>query len=498
MKSFISIFLVIVMLLSFVACSGGTEDKKNPNVSKDTTSSNEPNKSDIVYEEDDLPDDLNFGGQVVNFLAQNSADKNTEICTEELNSDIVNDSVYNRERFIEDRLNIELEPILVTFGDINIELERQMASDEDMYQICAHATSDFSKSVFKAYFYDLYELNYLNFDKPWWSQTFNDESEILDSLYFTTGSLALSLLRYTFAIFYNKTLAENNAEDIPELLDLYNMVESGDWTFDKLNQLSSTIFIDNNGNDTPDEEDTYGIGMQRAIGVDTMWSSFDIDVLAPDGEGWFELVVSTEKLYSAMEMVNNLLYNNTGCYNSGTSDEDLDTLAAMFASDNLLFMNNSLDAIETATLRNMQSDYGILPFPKYDSKQDNYYSYSHDWYTTFAIPNTNRNPDVAAAVLEAMASYSYRDTVPAYLDTALKGKYMSDPQSRRMIDLVVEGFKVDASWIYLKTIGADFPTTFRRMLSDNKTNYSSEYATASRNVKMRLKAQKIDFEAKLG
>ncbi|MBR6558756.1 MAG: hypothetical protein IKT70_07065 [Clostridia bacterium] len=500
MKKILSLFLVFVMMFSFVACSGGDDSSKGTKPG-DTTASNDPDNNGIEYEKDDLPDDLNFGGQVVRFLLEKrsategkaSSDKD-DVFTEELNSDVVNDSIYNREKYVEERIGVELEPVYIdprNGGDYEKTVEKQIAADEDEYQLLGYITFAFTRFVFMDYLNDLYELNYLDLEKPWWSQTFNAEAEVMDGLYVTTGSLSLSLTRALFAIFYNKSLAESNSEKYPELLDLYNVVENGDWTFDKMCELGSTIYIDNNGSTTADSEDTFGLGFQKGIGIDFIWSSFDISVLSPDEDGWFELDVPTEKLYSALDMLTNLLYNTTGCFVAGYDDDNLDILSAMFASNNLLFMNNSLEAIESTTLRNMQSDYGILPTPKYDEKQNEYYSYAHDSYISFAIPKTNRNPDTAAAVLEAMASYAYRDTEPAYLDTALKGKYMSDPQSRKMLDLVVDGFKVDAAWIYLETLSAEYPANFRIMISNNKTNYASQHATMERKVKNALKMFKV-------
>ena len=491
MKKFISILLMFVMIFSFVACSSGDDNSKNTGSADDTTGYKGPNDNGIEYEEDDLPDDLDFGGQSVKFLmSKRKSDIDIAgVFTEELTSDIVNDSIYNREQYVEERLKVEIEPIYIdpTVGDFEKELEKMIASDEDMYQLLGYITFAFTRFVFMDYFNDLYSLDYINLEKPWWSQTFNEEAEVMGGLYITTGSLSLSLTRYMFAIFYNKALANSNSETSPELLELYDIVEKGDWTFDKMYELGNSIYIDNNGNDTADEEDSFGLGFQRAIGTDSIWSSFDINILSTTDDGWFELDVPTEKMYSALGTMVNLLHNTTGCFVAGGDDQDLEKLSAMMASDNLLFMNNKLHAIESETLRNMQSDYGILPFPKYDEKQTNYYTYAHDSYHSFAIPKTNQKPDVAAAVLEAMASYAYRDTEPAYLDTALKGKYMSDPQSRKMLDLVVDGFKVDAAWIYLETLSAEYPSKFRMMMDGNQTNFASAHATMSKKVNNALK-----------
>jgi len=138
----------------------------------------------------------------------------------------------------------------------------------------------------------------------------------------------------------------------------------------------------------------------------------------------------------------------------------------------------------------MTDEYGLIPFPKYDDKQEDYYSYPYDEYMSFAIPFTNPNPEVAAAVLEALASYSYRDTVPAYLDLALKGKYMNDPQSRTMVDYIVNGFTLDTSWIYIFTIGSSYPSGYRNNIQENDRTFASDHASKSKSVEIALKAYK--------
>ncbi|MBR5452739.1 MAG: hypothetical protein IKV54_01535, partial [Clostridia bacterium] len=440
MRSFICILMTVVMLLSFASCAGGSgDDTKTPTTTAPTTDRNDINNVPAIeYEDDDLPDDLDFGGMKVTIISEGDKYKIHDICTDELNSDIVNDSIYNRERYVEERLGVEIENMRVKHGDdLENELVKQHSSDDDTFQIAAYSTFAFTRLIFDGYFHDLYGVNYINTDKPWWSSSFNSEAEIDDKLFVTTGSLSLSLTRYLYAIFYNKDLAKDyiNADNgkYADLANLYTLVEDGKWTFDKMYELGSSIYVDNNGNTERDAEDIYGLGFQSGISVDTFWSSFDIDIYGKTEDGWFELIVDTEKVYNAMEKLNNMIHNTSGCYNFGVSDGALEDLADSFADNTVLFMNNKLIAIESTTLRNMQSDYGILPFPKYDEKQDGYYSFAHDSYVSFAIPRTNRNYNASGAVLEALASYTYRETEPAYLDTALKGKYMSDPQSRRML-----------------------------------------------------------------
>ncbi len=171
--------------------------------------------------------------------------------------------------------------------------------------------------------------------------------------------------------------------------------------------------------------------------------------------------------------------------------EDVGTV---FANGQNLFMVGMLGLAEEPALRNMTDDYGILPYPKYDLSQKEYYSYSYDEYRVFSIPVTNEEPEIAGAVLEAMASYSYRNTSPIYLDQVLKGKYMSDANSRRSVDILVDGFMLDAAWVYIDTLTNKYTPLFRNMIMDGDTNWASEHQSRLPKIKFYLKYYKEQFE----
>ena len=486
MKRIISILLLLALTLSFAACSGGSEGKPSDSTGPqgNTADTTTPGTT-IYYEPDELPENLDFGGEKVVLLAPKDSKYEKELSVEDLSSEAVNDSIYNREKFVEERLGIELE---VAYGGVDDAILKQATSGDNDYQIYTGGTVFFSKHCFNGSFADLYTLDYLDFDKPWWSKNFTDAAEMKGHLYIATGSLALSVPRFTFALYYNKALAEDYVDSIPELADLYSIVEAGDWTFDKLIGITSNIYQDLNGNTERDSEDLYGMLFNHGIAFDTIWSAFDITIFSRDTEeGWFYLDVNEDRFYAILDKVIDYGHRTVGTMIDPGDDKALQTtMAEKFASGSALFMSNKLHVAEEEILRNMQDEYGILPFPKYDDQQAGYYSFAHDQYLSFAIPAANPNPNTAAAVLEALSSYAYRDTVPAYLDLALKGKYMSDAKSREMIDLVISGFKIDSSWIYCETLGA-FGSPFRGVIVEPSDNYASTYASCKRNIEKYLK-----------
>ncbi len=495
MKRFLSILLALAMLIPLIACSGGNDDKPSKDTGSKVTTA-EKDSAAIQYEEDDLPD-LDFEGQTVTVLMGENSILEGDFSVEELTSNPINDSIYNREMFVEDRLGVEIEAFYP--DDFATEVNKQINAQEDTYQIYGQITFRFAELVFDGTLIDLYSVEHLDLEKPWWSQTFADSAETCGELLMATGSITTSLVRSLFAVYYNKNIALDYVESTPELSDLYGLVNSGKWTFDKFIELGEGLYRDLNGNSEEDLEDFYGIGIKANLQIDPIFSSFDISALNRTDDGWFEFNENGEKLISAMEMMHDALYNTKGCFSDNYDSNETwiadDKYDEMFAGGTILFNVNRLYSAECEALRNMTDDYGVLPYPKYDEAQKEYYSHAHDQYISFGIPSTNQNPDVSGAVLEALASYSYRETEPIYLDMVLKGRYMSDPQSRKMIDIVVDGFKVDPAWIFITTISDSCTGDVRDMLAEGETNYASFYESEKRVVARKLKTFRSVYES---
>jgi len=500
-KRILCLFLAILLVIPFASCG---ENEPVGDQGKDTTASdttNAPVSDEIYYEPDELPE-LDFGGETVTFLSPDSEDGGfsffeTQFTVEELSSNILNDSIYNRELYVEDRLGVEIENIKVV--EIDTEIEKIMNSGDETYDAVISTGTFLSNCGLKGYLLDLYEVEHIDLDKPWWSQNFSDEAEILGELYLATGAIFQSLIRSTYAVYYNKNLALDYVESTPELSDLYGLVDSGKWTIDKFIELGGDVYVDMNGNSTRDLDDIYGIAYDKYTPVYAFWSGFDVGIFSRTQDGWFEFDVNTDKLYTSLDKIFTVLYRLEGSITAdvGTTAEtsySCDYPEVHFASGTNLFLVERLGFTEKESMRNMQDDYGVLPYPKYDENQKDYYSFSNTSFAAVAIPVLNSSPKMAGAVIEAMASYSYRETRPLYLDTVLKGQYMSDPDSRRMIDIVIDGITIDAAWIYYDTLSNKYTEEFLLLLRDKKETYSSTHESAKRKINTILKTYKKQLE----
>ena len=108
----------------------------------------------------------------------------------------------------------------------------------------------------------------------------------------------------------------------------------------------------------------------------------------------------------------------------------------MFEENRGLFWITNLQMV--IRLREMETDFGIAPCPKYDETQKDYSNVVWFVGSYSAIPVSAESIDNSGFILEAMAAKSREVLRPAYYETALSLKYLRDEESIAMLDLVID------------------------------------------------------------
>jgi hypothetical protein len=126
----------------------------------------------------------------------------------------------------------------------------------------------------------------------------------------------------------------------------------------------------------------------------------------------------------------------------------------------------------------MQSDYGILPMPKYEESQEGYSSYMHVGHAScMAIPMTCTNTEFIGQVLEDMAFYSYKTLRHEFYETTVTLKSSRDAESYDMLtDYIYQNIVVDLA-IVMSDSGLGIDSSLRSMLINAKTNLASMFAS---------------------
>ena len=82
---------------------------------------------------------------------------------------------------------------------------------------------------------------------------------------------------------------------------------------------------------------------------------------------------------------------------------------------------------------------------------------------------------MSAAILECMASESYRTVSPALFEVALKVKYAGDNDASEMYDIIRGSNVFDIGRIFNDSVNGRTYSLFRSCLMDNKAAWISTY-----------------------
>lgn len=420
---------------------------------------------------DNLPDQK-FEGRPFVILTQ--TEKRDDYIVEESSADVLEDSIFLRNEKIQERFDIEIQVTDTdAYDTVKSMVIKSVTSGDDEYQLVSYHVCSAGQMVGKQkYLYNLNNVNYLDFSRPWWS-----ESTVKDLTYdgvtlLAVGDVALSAMYATYCMFFNKSLASDY-----NMNDMYGLVQRGEWTIDKLEELTKDVYVDD-GNGKRDNKDFYGYAMSNGSPVNTFLWAFDNPVYKKNSEDQLEYVFKTEKVGEIINRVYGLLFDNPGTFCRDYAQVNTSTAEDMYRKNQVLIVPGTF---ETAIKwRDLEMDYGIIPYPKWDENQENYQTMSDGGHAIVALPYSCQDPDFSGIIIEALCAESWKTVVPTYYDVALKVKGTRDEESVAILDMIFEHRVFDFGYVYDAFDGVCF--FFQRMMQAKNKNFESYYASNSKGA----------------
>ena len=439
-----SLMLILLMLVPVVAAckKDGAKDDESESVSSDVVESgNEGESEKSKYDVEDDLGDIDLGGRRVTIAQTGMDDYKNEIIIERLTGDVVNDAVYKRNAKVEKRLNFDLQSVSIGNGVYSVlnDLETNILSGSLQYDIVMNPSYAACAYTTRGLFRDLKKIDNIDLEKVYWSPYLNDAYEIGGVQYVASGAISLSFFKFVFITMVNDNILSQNMGGVP---DLVKVVKDGKWTIEYQKNLTKNYYSDF-GAPGKDSEDIFGFVSTTSISVDPYVSSGEITFLEKSTDGFYSWAFDFTKASNVMDDIIEL-FSLESSYREPT--DSMENVVDMFASGHALMATMRFYELESASIRNMKDKYTVLPIPRYSEDQQGYYSLISDRFTGVVIPASVRNDDVEniGAVLEALASESYRTVAPAYYETALKVRYVDDANAWEMMDIIIESVKMDA------------------------------------------------------
>ena len=445
------ILCAAALTLAFAAAScGSTEPAETPSTDatpKPGESSGAASESETepqteapapVYDipEPEIPD-MDFGGATFLMSAYyepiyHEGWEYPDLWAEKLTGEIVNDAVFNRNLKIEEKFNIKMEQVRV-----GISLFDAILAGDDSFSMLCHNFIHLGDRVPEGLLLDLNTLPYCNFDSRYWNPTMREGSEVNGHLFMISSDITYLTLSHVQFLFFNKRILADY-----DLTSPYQLVNDNQWTVDNYLKLITSVSKDLNGDGVMDIRDLYGatyyIGRRYGTYLQ-LYVGSDLHFTKGNPEGGREIDVDMEKAQVLVDKLKEV-------YKSGSPfaipyDVLEEGCAKFFAEDHALFLHETMAA--TSTLRDMETDYGIVPNPKYDEAQAEYAHRAAPNCAAIAVPSNVRDIEMAGAVLEYASWLSHYTLMPAYYEVTIKTKRTRDEDAERMLDIIHDTIRFD-------------------------------------------------------
>ena len=443
-KNLIRVLLLVlsisILLSAFVACKNDGE-KNNPNQevpTKKPTVEEAPDENGWVY----TSPNVNYGNDEFNIYTWSGTDE-WVLEVDETTTPIDSETFYHFCN-VEYELGIVFNIAQSVSGGWGhhtdfIAKVAMLTGADNIDLVCQYSLAA-DTGVLQGVYKNLMELDYLDWEAPYWSEDLRNANTINGKMFYTTGEVTRSALYNMFILVYNYSLANSY-----EMGDLYGMVDNGTWTVAKLRELTTNIYQDLNGNEAPDVGDRFGLVSAKNC-IDPFQYGCDLPLIILSEMGELEINSEVVRDYGVgvTESLIDLFHANPGAYVGSNVNKDypspMETGQVVFASYTASSIISSLYATDI--------NYGILPFPKYTEEQKHYYTTLAMTYSILSVPNVAPDANQSAAVLEALAHDGYVNLTPYIYEESLKSRYSKRPEDAEMFDILRGGIVYDPGRLF--------------------------------------------------
>ena len=468
--------LLTIFLFIISACGGSaTPDSDMPSAANnnDTPEAAESATEARAKAVPDVPD-ITFDGYEIKMLVRGVESSDVwqvlwNIYTEEENGEPLNDALYLRNRIIEDKYNIKITGVGSDMEPGKV--SKLILSGTNEYDVVIPGLFQFGSLVTRNLLVDLKEVPYLDLEKPWWDQNISKDLSINNKIYGAMGDICISTMNAARIIMFNKPLLADYALENP-----YTLVRGGEWTLDKFNEMCRQVTQDINGDGIMDENDLYGFLVQKTATINLFFAGGENMTQKDASDIPYISIAGNERAVSVYTKMLDILNSKDSVYVGADG-----TVRTMFEEGRGLFYAEVL--LTVGSMRALDMNFGVLPTPKYDKNQENYYHFADAWcMSLLGIPTTNDNLERTGIIIEALAAESANTIVPAYYDNNLIGKFFRDEESIEMLDLIINTRVVSMD----ETFDWGMHSKIRGLLDNFSYDIASTVESATNSVQKKI------------
>jgi len=434
MRKILSVLLAALMILPLASCAeennAGSDNlipesyASEKDYTSDSTETIEETVNEDAYLYENLPS-KNFEGKTFNILHYIESGWVTTLHSEEMTGEPVNDALYEHSLTVEDKLNIDINLYQTELNEVDSIINTTAASGDNAYDVFWQYLESSSNHVIRGNCLSLENANTLDFSKPWWKTSLIDDISIGDKIYMAFGDITLYTYECMTVMTFNKRLI-----DMFQKSDPYVLIDNNEWTFDAFTTIIDGVKQDVDGDGIYGEDlvDMFALGAFPSQSCEAFFVNQGHTVITKDENNLPVYNGLTENFYDFYMKVAEIMKDKERvCFNANFSPNFAAGLQMFFAGPIFYLGRN---------FRDMEDDFGLIPYPKSDDKQSDYYGTVTTQIQPLCIPISNPDPSGTGIILENLASESFRQVRDVYYNTLLEYKYVRDAKSIEMLDLI--------------------------------------------------------------
>ena len=460
-----SLLLALLLTLAcFAACGNdSTDTTKGPDVQDTTAAPGEDTGDEDVIVRPDIPKENNNGEEFM-VLYPNWSLYINYLFADDI-SDNMTEALYKRTLTVEEWLGVNITTFVSqAYNTVFADLQTTVAASEDVYDLMiTHSTQHIANTLAEKYVLDWNTIEHVDLTSDLWNQSSVELFERDGVVPLAVNDL---LIPDVNMILFNPAILAEYGLESP-----YDLVLNNQWTLDKMFELASKVYKDEDGDNQKSEGDIFGLIMAPDWKLASVQHACGQMIIEKDEEGTPQYVLHSERMVDIVETVNTF-FQSTNAY--GTTDSP--KMKELFAADKGLFYMEGL--AETLTLRALKNDFGILPIPKWDASQEHYIS--TNWCGYMGVPTTVMNTELVGKVVTLLAYENNQQVMPEFFDILLGQKLASDIQSQETLKILFEYNVFDLG------ITLNQRKMFQQLIVANSSDVASKWANESNSYQAEL------------
>ena len=492
MKTFIrlaSLILAMLMLVSTFASCGQPNDDKGQEETSDTVATTVGQTEDVNKSK--LPE-MNWEGKEYRVLGRDGSRypvfENFEVDRDELPEDVVGVAVWNRNNTLMSKYGID---VVGTLVEPPIDLAKVFINaGDDMYDLVLLPNNMMQQFGTAGQLVNLKGLEHVDLEHDCWNDYANEQLTFGGKLYYTTNKFLLEDKHRTWIVWYNRTLASEL-----NIGYLEQEVFDGTWTIDRMIEIAKLGSAETDGSDGMTSGDRWGVilSAKAIFGVLAYSCGFRLSEMQSDG--YPALVGATDQMMSIIDKVLTLTADTETCFVEKlrpTDDENNANSAEIYRTGRAVMMVHCVSWF--SNLPRLTFEYGVLPTPKYDAEQEDYYcSPNPPNGVLLAVPSTISDIKFAGFGLQAISEESVETSYKEYVETKCKLQIAFDEDMAKCLNIVFDNIVYDIA--YLDDYGELKTKVVDMLITESSNMYSRLFAKFEKRAKNEMKTTKEAYAA---